>query len=275
MTAPRQMSLRYAGTCRSCGAPLPAGILATYEPDTRTVRCLACSASAQGGTDPGYVSAPEPAPIDYGHAGASARREHERRVAKDEQRLRDTWGPFGGFAVAVSSERRSTNVWARGAGGEAILGARLDRLRPDGIVTLHDRRMPGSRGNIDHMAVTASGVLVIDAKRYKGRPQRLVQGGLIRPRTERLLVGRRDVTSLLAGVHKQVETVRRYLDDVPVRGALCFVEADWPLLPTEFQIEGLVVTWPRRLASDLKASNYGEIDVEAVARVLATRFKPA
>ncbi len=36
---------------------------------------------------------------------------------------------------------------------------------------LHDRRIPGSRANIDHIAIATSGVWVIDAKRYKGKVQ--------------------------------------------------------------------------------------------------------
>ncbi|GAA2161866.1 hypothetical protein GCM10009845_12560 [Pedococcus bigeumensis] len=45
---------------------------------------------------------------------------------------------------------------------------------------------PGSRANIDHLAVTAGGVHVIDAKKYRGRPQLKIEGGILRPRVERL-----------------------------------------------------------------------------------------
>jgi hypothetical protein len=61
-------------------------------------------------------------------AGSSARREYERRRAKDEERLREKWGRFGGLAVALSDERQHTKSWDRGAVGEERLGARLDAL---------------------------------------------------------------------------------------------------------------------------------------------------
>jgi hypothetical protein len=61
-------------------------------------------------------------------AGSSARREHERRKAKDEGRLREKWGRFGRIAVALSDERQNTTAWERGAVGEEQLGARLDSL---------------------------------------------------------------------------------------------------------------------------------------------------
>lgn len=39
----KRMKLRYAGTCRICGAALAARTNAIYERSTRTVRCLDCS----------------------------------------------------------------------------------------------------------------------------------------------------------------------------------------------------------------------------------------
>src|SRR5690606_40342596 len=89
-----------------------------------------------------------------------------------------------------------------------LLGARLADLTQRGVRLLHDRRIPGTRANIDHIAVGPTGVHVIDAKRYKGRPSLRVEGGLLRPRVEKLLVGSRDCTRLVEGGHKQVGLVR-------------------------------------------------------------------
>jgi hypothetical protein len=104
-------------------------------------------------------------------AGSSARHEYERRKAKDEGKLCEKWGPFGGLAVALSDERQHTKSWDRGAIGEERLGARLNALAADGLAVFHDRRIPGSKANIDHIAITPAGISVIDAKRYKGRPE--------------------------------------------------------------------------------------------------------
>ena len=136
--------------------------------------------------------------------GASARREDDRRRANDEQRLRAKWGRFGGVAVALSDERSSTKAWERGAVGEERVAAILAKLDPARVALLHDRRIPGGRANIDHIAVTAAGIWVIDAKRYAGRPQLKVSGGLFRPRVQKLYVGSRDCTRLVDGVLDQV-----------------------------------------------------------------------
>jgi hypothetical protein len=211
---------------------------------------------------------------DRGVAGASARREHERRSARDEQRLRAEWGRLGGLAVALTPERNSTRSWSTGAIGEERVGQLLDRLDPSRVRVLHDRRIPGTRANIDHLVVTRDAVWVIDAKRYKGKPQFVVEGGLFRPRVERLRVGSRDQTKLVDGVLRHVEIVEAVVE-VPVVGALCFVEADWPLLGGSFTVRDVEVLWPRKLASRLSAQTSGTVDIATVATKLSARFRPA
>lgn len=261
-----RMRLRYAGQCRLCMTPQPAGTVAIYERDSKTVRCLDCSPEML--IPPVHVS-PDSA------AGTSARREYERRKARDKQRIRDKWGRLSGIALALSDERQSTQAWQRGAIGEERLGARLNRLASEGITVLHDRRIPRTSANIDHLAVTKSGIWVIDAKRYKGRPSLKVEGGILRPREERLLVGGRDCTKLVHGVRKQVDVVRALVLEVPVTGVLCFVEADWPLIGGAFTTNEVRVLWPKLLGTRLVEANDGSFDPEAICTELASRLSPA
>jgi len=222
-----------------------------------------------------------PAVLDAagGTAGASARREFERRKARREDRIRTQHPRLGGLILALSDDPESTRAWDQGAIGEERLGARLDTLAgASGVKVLHDRRIPGTRPNIDHLAVAASGVWVIDAKHYKGRPSLRVEGGVLRPRVERLMVGRRDCTKLVDGVLKQVDLVRGALADqgvaAPVTGALAFVDADWPMVGGSFGTRGVHVLWPRRLQKLVLAP--GELeDIAAVHQVLRTQLPPA
>lgn len=272
----KQMRLRYAGACRGCGASLPAGTEAIYESETKTVRCVECATEATEIMSPDLEPpGDEPSANESGVAGSSARREYERRKAKDEEKLREKWGHFGGLAVALSDERQHTKSWDRGAIGEERLGARLNALAADGLAVLHDRRIPGSKANIDHIAITPGGIWVIDAKRYKGRPELKIEGGILRPRVERLLVGRRDCTKLVDGVLKQVDVVRDLVGDVPVTGVLCFIEADWPLIGGAFSTRAVHVLWPKRLAKMLAEERAGDVDVAAVRVAIASRFRSA
>lgn len=52
----KRIKLRYAGTCRTCAAPLPAGTLAGYDRLSRVVHCLECLPSVP--TRAGMLSNP-------------------------------------------------------------------------------------------------------------------------------------------------------------------------------------------------------------------------
>jgi hypothetical protein len=254
----KRMKLRYAGKCRLCGANLAAQAFAVYERETKTVRCVNCRIDEAAVDSAGEVSRTV--------AGASARREYERRKAADEARLRGKWGRLGGIAVALSDERQSTAAWNRGAIGEEVLGRRLDALVGENLAVLHDRRIPGSTANIDHLVITPAGVWVVDAKRYKGRrPELRIEGGIFRARAEKLVVGGRDSTKLVDGVLKQVDVVRGLLDEnVPVNGAICFVESDWPLIGGAFTTRGIHVVWPKRIEKLIVAGGPVRVDVARV-----------
>jgi len=87
----------------------------------------------------------------------------------------------------------SGRAWATGAEGEIAFGRRLG--------------IPGSKANIDHIAIGPRGVFVIDTKHYQGGPTLRASGGLFSLRVEKLMIGSRDHTSLVAGVHWQVSKV--------------------------------------------------------------------
>lgn len=272
------MRLRYAGHCRMCEIELPSKSDAIYERASRTVRCLTC-VSAPEAVAPEAHGAPEERPleVDPGVPGASARREYERRRTRREDRVRSEHRRLGGLILAMSDDPQSTRAWDTGALGEERLGAGLNELADDSLRVLHDRRIPGSSANIDHLAVTPSGVFVIDAKRYQGRPSLVVEGGLIRPRVEKLVVGRRDCTKVVDGVLKQLAVVRGVVGDAPaVRGVLCFIEADWPLIGGSFTTRGVDVLWPRKLYPKLRAEGpMSAEDVRSLYRLLGSALPPA
>ena len=279
------MRHRYAGTCRLCGTTLEATVAAIYERTTKTVRCLSCSPTAADPDQPSpapeikqarpeAVGAP---PADPGTAGASARREYKRRHAKREERVRKKHPKLGGFLLAITDDPQSTTAWDTGALGEERLGQRLNELASDTLRVLHDRRIPSTRANIDHLAITPTGVYVIDAKRYVNkRPSLEVEGGLLRPRTEKLLVGGRDQTKLVDGVLKQVALVQAIVGDhLPVTGVLCFIEADWPLIGGAFASRGVDVLWPKKLYPRLSTDGPHTAQIAGLHELLASALPEA
>jgi len=217
--------------------------------------------------------------VDLGRAGASGRREHERRKATREKRVRDRHPRLGGVLLALQDAPRHEQVWATGAAGEEALARTLATRCPD-VPVLHDRRMPRSRANIDHLAVTASGVYVIDAKRYKGKVE------VRKPffADPKLVIAGRDKTKLVEGLDRQVGSVLAAMLEiaphVPVHGCFCFVPPEGadnglPLMRT-LRVAGFDLFYPRRLAKRLRQS--GDLDSDAIIAVtgeLAARFPAA
>jgi hypothetical protein len=152
---------------------------------------------------------------------------------------------------------------------------RLNTLEVNGVALLHDRKVPGTRANIDHLAVAPSGVWVVDAKNLSGKVEQRNKGGWFTP-DRRLYVAGRDRSKLVIGLAWQVDAVRRALGDfrdVPVHPVLCVI-ADWPLLAEPFVIDGVHVVWPRRLAKMIARGGALE-NVGGVSDRLASKLPAA
>jgi hypothetical protein len=198
--------------------------------------------------------------------------EYERRHAKREQRVRQRWGRFSGLVLALSEDPQSTRAWQRGSVGESKLAQSLAKLRRDDVIVLHDRRVPGSRANIDHLVVCPSGVFVVDAKLYTGVIDVKDVGDLFSGRDERLFVGRRDCTDLAVDMWRQVRATEAALGDAETRvdPVLCFIDAEWPLLGGPRPFKGVLIESERSLRR--RVARRGELDLEEVrdtAMVLA------
>ena len=204
--------------------------------------------------------------FDSGTAGASARREHERRKSDREQRTRAKHPRLGGLLIALQAEPRQEQIWATGASGEERVAERLAELLAPGILLLHDRRVPSSRANIDHIAVAPSGVWVIDTKRYQGKVE--IRRSLFQP--PRLTIAGRDKSKLVDGLAGQVEIVRVALSEkaatVPVHGALCFVDAELPTFGT-LTFNGYPLLYVKALAK--RINKPGPVLAEQVGPVAA------
>lgn len=285
----RLMKLRYASHCASCGRDVQRGEQAEWNRETRTVTCLDCrSAPALGTGDApspgvgvheqavtGGAERPTVLAFDSGVAGASALHEYERRHAKREKRIEEKWGRLAPLVRILSDDPSSTTVWQKGSVGEQRLARHLTRELGDRAYLLHDRKVPRTRGNIDHLAVASSGVWVIDAKNYSGKVEKRDVGGLFRVDLQ-LYVGGRRQTRLVEGLAWQVSAVRTALEDdtVPIHAALCFTDAEWGFFAKPFQLQDVWVTWAAALVEKIAAPGpIARAGVETTAQRLAEKLK--
>ena len=310
------MRMRYAGTC-ACGTTIPAGARGGWDKAARAVVCLPCLDSptaevAAPPTMPGVApwetaAVPRvfPAPalaqppaalpppvlrslpaeaVEVGIPGASLKKEYQRRSDARTARIRGKHSKIGGLILALSDDPASTTAFAKGAIGEESVARRLEKYCGEAVLFLHNRRLgPGRRdGDIDHIAIAASGVYIIDAKRYKDAAIEVRStGGLLRPRVEKLFVAGRDRTKLLDGLNKQHAAVEAALASYrggptpSVTTVLCFVDANLPLFGT-LSIGAVPLLGPRGTSKLLRRP--GGLDAagrEALHRHLAMMLPPA
>lgn len=262
---------------------------AHWDSSVKQVTCLKCTGDIPS---PAPTAAPatlaealpplpsEPAlraALDLGRPGASAQKEYERRHAKHEEQVEAKWGTgrLGRIAKFLSDDPQSTTAWAKGARGEELVAQVLHDHLGDRAVVLHDRKVPRTRGNIDHIAIAASGVWVIDAKRYAGLVESRDVGGFFRTDI-RLYVAGRDRTKAVAGLAWQVEAVQKVLNDdaIPVHSALSFVGANWPrFFAKPLKIDGVWISWPTKLAELVLADGpLSEEHIETIAYLLGQKL---
>jgi hypothetical protein len=209
--------------------------------------------------------------------GASAHRKYEGLHARRAERIDERWGHLAGVVKFLSEDPQSIQAWAKGSAGERKLAASLAKRVGNRAVLLHDRKVPGTRGNIDHLAVAASGVWVIDAKAYTGLVERRDKGGWFST-DYRLYVNRRDRTKLVHGLAWQVAAVRGAISDrdVQVNAALCFIDAEWRVFAKPFVLDDVWVTWGSKLAEMIAAPGpLADADVTRVAQELTSSLPSA
>ncbi|MFI5259857.1 MAG: nuclease-related domain-containing protein [Candidatus Limnocylindrales bacterium] len=240
---------------------------------------------------------------DVSAAGASARAEFERRNQRHVERVAQ-YRPrllavsTAGIAVALAAmllgqaivgffvvvmvlgavsrvvaTEDSTLSWATGSQGETLTAQALEQLKIDGFVILHDRRIPGSSANIDHIVIGPPGIAIVETKSYSGRLRvrgnDVYVGGYHRT-SQTVDEARREAVAVSVALAGELE--RRQLG---VRAILCIHRADLPFFgasPGGVSIvdgRGLVKLL-RRASPRLSAQ-----DVRDLATLANDRLRPA
>jgi hypothetical protein len=187
-----------------------------------------------------------------------------------------------GMARMFWSRRQSTTAWATGAQGERVVAARLAKVASKGVSVICDRRIPGSRANIDFIAVGPTGIYVIDAKVVSERVAARTTGPIWNRGPVKLLIGGRNRTSVIEGMDRQVRAVATALRDipatpvVPIKPSVVLVGAEWGWLQKPLRVQGVWVGWPKEMAKVVSRAGPLNQDVtRQLAYALASRLPEA
>ena len=138
--------------------------------------------------------------------------------------------PVAGTSALRQDKRYRGDANLKGALGEYLMGGYLAEELAPGARVLTDRRVPGeSEANIDHVVIAASGVWIVDSKKWSGEIRYRSPSFPSTDPKRYLTVGGVDRTSSIAKIYRLVIPVATIIDDrsVHVRPAMAFIEPAW------------------------------------------------
>jgi hypothetical protein len=185
-----------------------------------------------------------------------------------------------GMARSIWGRRQTTEAWRSGGKGEQAVGAALAQLAPKCVISVHDRRIPGSRANIDHIAIAPSGIYVIDAKVVSGKMSSRRTGPIWDRGPVRLFVGGRDKTSFVTGMDRQVAAVAAALDggssQIPIHAMVVLVGVQVGWFERPVYVQGVWIGWRKGVGKVLAKTGPLSAPVrQQLADAIARRLPPA
>lgn len=258
MSNDKTIVAKYSSVCCECGLKISKGANVLYNSEIKKIRCLTHTIENS-----------------YGKAGKSAREKSNKIEAKRKERIESI--PFiGKMLYPILDPSIEAQMWEKGAKGEEKIGKILDDLATqNGFVSIHDRKIPNSKANIDHMLVTPKGVFVIDAKNYTGMVELRKKGNWFLPGNDILYVNGRNQHKLVSLLAWQVGVVKENLqsDSTDVVGILAFTQGDWPWVGKPKVVEGVYLNSRgiSNVINSYKSTDY--TDVDQIARKILNVFK--
>ncbi|MFI5987088.1 NERD domain-containing protein [Streptomyces sp. NPDC051555] len=167
--------------------------------------------------------------------------------------------------------RRTPTSWAKGAVGEEATARLLAPLARRGYAVLHDRAIPGSRANLDHLVAGPAGVSYVDSKAWLSAKSKLrVEGGT-------LWYGRYNQREALRKVVWEAEQAARALG-VEVRPFVAVHGAKVPGPRGRIEVQGVTIVaakkLPRLLQNLMPQPGWTADRITAVEQLAEQRLPP-
>ena len=176
------------------------------------------------------------------------------------------------FLGTYMQRPQTIEAWRTGAEGERRTAKYLDGLAEAGFVVLHDRRVPGYGGNLDHVAVGPTGVWVIETKSLTGKVE--IDGDSVRIRGYRQdrIVDQvyREATAVQAALHDLLDPLQ-----LTARPVICLHRTELPWFNKT--VRGVRLASGRQLVRLLRSGEPGlsPEQVQTLASEMRQRLRPA
>ena len=254
----RIIKARFPSNCFLCKITISKGTDIRYYSESKNVTCLECFSNNS-----------------YGEAGKSAKDKALKIESKRKESV-ESIPIIGKFIYPFLDPSKEAQKWSKGADGEEKVGSLLDELAVENnFIAIHDRRIPGSKANIDHMLITPKGIFIIDAKNYKGLVELRKSGSFFMPGKQSLFVNGKNRDNLVEGVKWQVGAVKASLIDskVLVVGVLAFTQNNWPWVGKPKLIDGVYLN-SKGISEVINDANSDcLIDVDLISKEILSIFK--
>lgn len=296
MASWRKITAKKVSNCVICGASIPIGAEIYWKYPEREVRCErdAPTSIATGSEadqlsrnitpqpeNPGTLAGPEELTAEHlvdGIPGNAARSIYNKKAEEMRQYRERLLGPkLGRFVNRYLSPGDEAEKWKKGAIGEEGVAQVLERLcLTYGWHVLHDRAIPKSSANIDHILVTNRGCFVIDSKHMSGKIDIEYPGTLLTPKPPVLKIAGRSRMSLVNDAKKYTQRVEAALNSakiaLPVFGMLAFFNAEFPIFLKPVEIEGILINGKGIETAILTKPLLAIADLKSIHDVIAQRF---
>jgi hypothetical protein len=269
---------RYKTTCNACSEPIERNQQVAWQFAEKKVTCLQCYDLSGKTGKLSEQNSDTPRHINSGVAGGSGEIEYLKRKEKYEKTIKENHPISGKLILLLNEEPQRIQAWKKGYEGEKLLGDALDSLGEKyGYIVLHDRKIPKTRANIDHIIINSTGVWVIDAKNYKGEIKIESSGGWFSSEIKTLKVGKRNCMHLIEAMHKQKQIIQNILNtssetknlETEIHLLLGFVNGTFTRFQKTTEINGVHLNRFGVEKHLQKQGNISEESQEIIAKILA------
>ena len=259
------ISAKRLSTCEICSNDFPIGTQIYWSKARSVIRCLE------------DLNATGPKKVD-GTPGVAARTKFKNKNKKRQEVITQKYGKFLGSVINfLQEDSDEKSNWEKGFEGEEQIGEILNELSQlDEFFVLHDRKIPNSRANIDHIVISNRGVFIIDTKNYSGSIS-VYEKSNTQKSKEILYIGRVNQNRLIEGVKNQKLRVEKVLHEsnfkIPVFGMLAFYEGNWSGESIPQEINGVLINSHGLISTIMGKPERPQINPQKIFALLKKEFK--